>query len=104
MKLFLVVIGAFLLLASQQETATKQEPPAGSAVPRPAIAAIVDAFRQSGIVGLGDAHGNQLGETFLLALIRDPSFRASGQRRHRGLGQLSAPGSPIGLFAARARC
>lgn len=76
MKLFTVGIAALLLLASHQGNGAGQEPPAGPAVPRAAIASIVDAYRQYRIVGIGDAHGNQLGEAFQLALIRDPSFRA----------------------------
>jgi hypothetical protein len=67
---------AVVLLASGHDIGALQEPPATPAVPRAAIAAIVDAFRQYSIVGLGDAHGNELGEAFQLALIRDPSFRA----------------------------
>ena len=76
MKLLPLGIAALLLLASRQGNGAGQEPAAGPAVPRAAIAAIVDAYRQYRIVGIGDAHGNQLGEAFQLALIRDPSFRA----------------------------
>ena len=53
-----------------------QEPRAKPAVARDAIAAIVDAYREYRVVGLGDAHGNVLGEAFQLALIRDPRFQA----------------------------
>jgi hypothetical protein len=76
MKLLLGGIAALLLLASLHDIGAGQEPPASPAVPRAAIAAIVDAYREYRIVGLGDAHGNQLGEAFQLALIRDPGFRA----------------------------
>jgi hypothetical protein len=76
MKRLLTGLAALLLLVSRQDKAPGQEPPAAAAVPRPAIGAIVDAYRQYRIVGLGDAHGNQLGEAFQLALIRDPGFGA----------------------------
>jgi hypothetical protein len=62
-------------------------PPSGSAdqagagaarpaAPVNAITGILDAFRRHDIVGLGDAHGDQQGEQFQLALIRDPRFPA----------------------------
>ncbi len=44
------------------------------AVPIDAKTAILDAFRQHRVVGIGDAHGNRLGGDFHLALIRDPRF------------------------------
>jgi hypothetical protein len=76
MKLLPLVLTAMFLLVSHQDKTPGQEPSAAAAVPRPAIAAIVDAYRAYRIVGLGDAHGNQQGEAFQLALIRDPGFRA----------------------------
>jgi hypothetical protein len=76
MKHLPLILSAMFLLVSRQDKAPGQEPPAAAAVPRPAIAAIVDAYRAYRIVGLGDAHGNQLGEAFQLALVRDPGFRA----------------------------
>ena len=49
-------IVALLLLGADRNVAG-QEPGAKPAVPRDAIAAIVDAYREYGLVGLGDAHG-----------------------------------------------
>jgi hypothetical protein len=46
-------------------------------VPVEPIAAILDAFRTHSIVALGDAHGDEPGEAFQLALIRDPGFPAA---------------------------
>ena len=67
--------------------------PPRPAVPRDAIAAIVEAYRQHAVVAIGDAHGNPLGEAFQLSLIRDPRLRAvvddivveSGNSRHQEL-------------------
>lgn len=47
------------------------------AVPVEPIAAILDAFRFHQVVAVGDAHGNEQGEAFRLALIRDPRFAAT---------------------------
>ena len=55
--------------------ATKgQTPDRIPAMPLDAKAAILDAFRVHQFVALGDAHGNEQGEAFQLALIRDPRF------------------------------
>jgi hypothetical protein len=64
-----------LLLISDGQNAT---PAAGAraATPIDATQAILDAFRTAPLVGLGDAHGNQQGEAFHLALVRDPRFAA----------------------------
>jgi hypothetical protein len=102
-------IAALLLLTGGQDTAARQEPPAGRAVPRAAIAAIVEAYRQYRIVGLGDAHGNQLGEAFQLALVRDPGFRAvvndiiveSGNSRHQELADRFIRGENVAPDALR---
>jgi hypothetical protein len=62
---------AFVLVALQSL------PPATtttSAVAVDAKGAILDAFRQYPLVGIGDAHGDQPGEAFQLALIRDSRF------------------------------
>ena len=75
MKVFSLGIVALLLLGADRNV-PGQEAGAKPAVPRDAIAAIVDAYREYRLVGLGDAHGNVLGEAFQLALIRDPAFRA----------------------------
>jgi hypothetical protein len=76
MKLLQTGVAAFLLLAGHQDSRPRQESRPNPAVPRAAIAAIVDASSQYRLVGLGDAHGNQLGEAFQLTLVRDPNFRA----------------------------
>jgi hypothetical protein len=68
--------GVALLLAGVHG-AVGQAPAVRSAAPRPAVAAVVDAFREHRVVGLGDAHGNRLGDAFRLALIRDPGFLAA---------------------------
>ena len=75
MKAFSLGIVALLLLGADRNV-PGQEPGAKPAVPRDAIAAIADAYREYRLVGLGDAHGNVLGEAFQLALVRDPRFRA----------------------------
>ena len=61
------------------------------AVPLDAKTAIFEAFRQHAVVAIGDAHGNQQGDAFRLALVRDPRFAAvvndilieSGNSRHQ---------------------
>ena len=93
MKLLSLGLVPLLLLAVSQERA----------VPRPAIAAIVEAYRQYQIVGLGDAHGNELGEAFQLSLVRDPSFRAavndivveSGNSRYQDLADRFVNGETV---------
>ena len=103
MKLLPLCIAALLLLPSRQDTAAGQQPSERPAVPRAAIAAIIDAFRQHQIVGLGDAHGNQLGEAFQLALVRDPGFRAvvddliveSGNSRYQDLADRYVRGEEV---------
>jgi erythromycin esterase-like protein len=48
------------------------------AVPLDPIPAILDAFKTHQIVALGEgAHGNEQGNAFRLALIRDPRFAAT---------------------------
>jgi hypothetical protein len=96
MKLLAVGIAALLLFAGTQDTPRP-------AAPRPAIAAIVEAFGQHRIVGLGDAHGNELGEAFQLALVRDDSFRAvvndiiveSGNSRHQDVADRFTRGENV---------
>jgi hypothetical protein len=51
--------------------AAQQDPPK-PAVRVEAIPAIIDAFRSTAIVALGDAHGNQQAQTFFRSLVRDP--------------------------------
>ncbi len=64
-----------LLLAPPDIGALGQTTPAPiPAVPLDAKAAILDAFRLHQLVAIGDAHGNQQGEAFQLALIGDPRF------------------------------
>ena len=95
MKLLSLALAPLLLLVARQD----------AAVPRPAIAAIVDAYRQYQMVGLGDAHGNQLGEAFQLSLVRDPGFRAvvndivveSGNSRHQDLADRFVRGEDVAL-------
>ena len=103
MKQLRLTIVALLVVTSRPETVAAQEPPTALAVPRAAIAAIVDAYREYRIVGIGDAHGNQLGEAFQLALIRDPSFRAvvddviveSGNSRYQDLADRFVGGENV---------
>ena len=68
------VMIALLLSASTGTRA--QAPNPRPAVPLDARTAIFDAFGLHRIVGLGDAHGNQLGEAFQLALVADSRFPA----------------------------
>ena len=53
-----------------------QAPDPTPLVPRPAIAAILDALESHAVVGLsaGEGHGDLRGEEFVVALIRDPRF------------------------------
>jgi hypothetical protein len=82
-----------LVLAVGQNRGRGQETAGRSAVPRPVIAAIVQAFGEHRIVGVGDAHGNRLGEALQRALISDPAFLAvvddlvveSGNSRYQDL-------------------
>jgi hypothetical protein len=94
---------ALVLLAAHQEKAPAPPAAANPAVPRPAIAAIVDAFRDHRLVGLGDAHGNTLGDAFRLSLIRDPGFRSvvsdiiveSGNSRYQDLADRYVRGEDV---------
>jgi hypothetical protein len=63
-------LGAIAAIVLAQTTA----PPA---VPKTAVAAILDAFKDYDVVGLGDAHGNRQGDAFRRALIDDPRFAAT---------------------------
>jgi hypothetical protein len=63
------VIALPLVLAAIDGPFHAQE--ARPAVPVDAKMAILDAFRDHHVVGIGDAHGNLKGEAFHLALIRD---------------------------------
>jgi hypothetical protein len=109
MKLVVAGIVVLLLSAIHPDLWFGRAPSQGPAVPRPAIAAIVDAYRQYQIVGLGDAHGNQLGEAFQLALIRDPGFRAvvndiiveSGNSRYQDLADRFVRGEDVAPDALR---
>jgi hypothetical protein len=53
---------------------TRAQAPNRPAVALDAKTAIFEAFRRHRLVAIGDAHGNQQGEAFQLALIRDPRF------------------------------
>jgi hypothetical protein len=70
------VRGAALLVLLMVATSTglRSQTSRAPAVPLDAKTAIFDAFRQYQVVAIGDAHGNQQGEAFQLALIRDPRF------------------------------
>jgi hypothetical protein len=105
-----VVVGvALLVLAGGQAQGRGQDATGRPAVPRPAIAAIVDAFREHRIVGLGDAHGNRLGEAFQRALISDPGFLAvvddivveSGNSRYQDLADRFVGGEAVDPAALR---
>jgi hypothetical protein len=77
MKGFILLPAAvllFALVAPDEHPRAQTSPAARAAVPLDAISAIFDAFRTHSIVGLGDAHGNEQGDAFRLALIRDPRF------------------------------
>lgn len=83
-----------LLLMALDVRALGQPTPAPiPAVPLDATAAILEAFRLHQLVAIGDAHGNQQGEAFQLALIRDPRFAQivndilveGGNSRHQDL-------------------
>lgn len=66
--LFLLVVLAQTLPAEPPQAAARQ------AVPVNMREAIFEAFRSYRVVAIGDAHGNLRGESFQLALIRDPRF------------------------------
>lgn len=46
-----------------------------AAAPRPAIAALVEAFRTHAVVAIGELHGNRQAGDFYIALVRDPGFQ-----------------------------
>jgi hypothetical protein len=100
---------ALLALVVGQSLGRGQETIGHPAVPRPAIAAIVEAFGQHRIVGLGDAHGNRLGEAFQQALIGDPGFLAvvddvvveSGNSRYQDLADRFVRGEDVDPAALR---
>jgi hypothetical protein len=101
-KLLSVGFVALLLLAGRQDARYGPWPPS-PAIPLVPIAAIVDALRHHRVVGIGDAHGNRLGEAFQLALVRDPAFRArvddvlveSGNSRHQDLADRFVRGETV---------
>jgi hypothetical protein len=103
MKLAPIAVAAILVSLGSQAGAVRREAAAKPAVPRDAIAAIVDAFRDHRLVGLGDAHGNRLGEAFQLALVRDRRFLAaaddvlveSGNSRHQDLADRYVRGEAV---------
>jgi hypothetical protein len=100
---------ALLVLAVGQSLGRGQETAGRPAVPRPAIAAIVEAFGTYRIVGLGDAHGNRLGEAFQQALVTDPGFLAvvddvlveSGNSRYQDLADRFVRGEDVDPAALR---
>jgi hypothetical protein len=51
--------------------------PIADAMPEEPIAAIVNAFETHQLVALGDPHGNEQVQKFLISLIRDPRFPAT---------------------------
>jgi hypothetical protein len=51
--------------------------PIADAMPEEPIAAIVNAFQTHQLVALGDPHGNEQVQKFLISLIRDPRFSAT---------------------------
>jgi hypothetical protein len=100
---------ALLGLAVGQSVGRGQETTGRPAVPRPAVAAIVEAFHKYRIVGLGDAHGNRLGEAFQQALVTDPGFLAvvddvlveSGNSRYQDLADRFVRGEEVAPAALR---
>jgi hypothetical protein len=50
---------------------------APAAAPVDAISAIIDAFKSHQLVAIGDAHGNEPGQAFQFALMRDRRFPAA---------------------------
>ena len=86
-----------------------QEATTRPAVARPAIAAIAAAFGQHRIVGLGDAHGNRLGEAFQRTLVGDPSLLGvvddvlveGGNSRHQDLADRFVRGETVDPLALR---
>jgi hypothetical protein len=65
-----------VLLLNGADDTSGQAPTRVPAVPLDATAGVLDAFRLHRLVAVGDAHGNEQGEAFQLALIRDPRFPA----------------------------
>jgi DNA-binding TFAR19-related protein (PDSD5 family) len=94
MKALRLLAAPLLLLIGHDVDTLAQTRASGiRAVPLEARTAILDAFRLHRFVGIGDAHGNTLGETFQLALLRDPRFSTvvndilveGGNSRHQAL-------------------
>jgi len=72
--LLLATAVLMLLIAVGARVGAQSRPPVIPALPLDAKSAILDAFRLHRLVAIGDAHGNERGEEFRLALIRDPRF------------------------------
>ena len=89
-----------LVLASSDRPLTQATRPA---VPLDATTAILEAFRDHQVVGIGDAHGNVKGEAFQLALIRDPRLPGvvndilveSGNSRYQDLADRFVRGEDV---------
>jgi hypothetical protein len=70
------VVGVLLLACFGGSSGAAQDGQPKPAVPVEPIAAIVDAILSHSIVALSEgAHGNEQGQAFRLALIRDPRFQ-----------------------------
>jgi hypothetical protein len=67
---------AGLLTVARASCAKSQ--PLDRPVPRPAIAAIADAFNDYRLVAIAEGHRNQQVHDFIVALIRDPRFLPAG--------------------------
>jgi hypothetical protein len=97
-----------VLLAAGRQSAAQGPAPA-AARPVDPIRAIVDAFRSTPLVALGEDHGNEQGAAFRLALLRDPAFLATvddivvefGNARYQSLVDRFVMGEPVDDAALR---
>jgi hypothetical protein len=90
----------FTVHAGASGQAERQAPRATPLEPKTAI---LEAFRDHRLVGIGDAHGNRLGEAFQLSVLRDPRLPSvvqdivleSGNSRHQAVADRYIRGEDV---------
>jgi hypothetical protein len=101
--LVLTVAGFAWLVAGHDRVSGQADPTGTRATPLDPKNAILEAFRDYRIVGIGDAHGNRLGEAFQLSLLRDPRLPSvvqdivmeSGNSRHQAVADRYIHGEDV---------
>jgi hypothetical protein len=92
-----------LLVAACASLSSLAAPQGSGATPLKPVDAILEAFRDYRMVGIGDAHGNRLGEAFQQTLIRDARLpmvvndivMESGNSRHQGIADRYIRGEDV---------